>query len=94
MFLIITLNDNASGYETLLNKSSKSTVDVRPLRVLSLEVFRSINKVNSVYMQSLFEKNVTSKRYNDDLKVPIRDYVTFEDKSVSVLDSYLCSPSG
>ena len=91
---MITLNDNASGYETLLNKSSKCTVGVRPLRVLALEVFRSINKLNSVYMRSLFEKNVTSKRYSDDLKVPIRNYVTFEDKSVRVLDSYLCSPSG
>ena len=52
-------------------------MEVRRLRVLALEVFRSVNKQNPVYMQSLFEKNVNSKRYKDDLKVPIRDSVTF-----------------
>ena len=33
-------------------------------------------------MQSLFEKNVNSKRYKDDNKVPIRNSITFEDKSI------------
>ena len=42
-------------------------------------------------MQSLFEKNVNSKRYKDDLKVPIRNSVTFGDVivSVSVLGPYI-----
>ena len=36
-------------------------------------------------MQSLFEANVNSKRYKDDLKVPIQNSVSFGGKSVSVL---------
>ena len=40
-------------------------------------------------MQSLFEKNVNSKRYKDDLKVPIRNSVTFGDKSVRVLGPHI-----
>ena len=40
----------------------------RRLRVLALEVFRSVNKLNPVYMQSLFEENVNPKRHKDDLK--------------------------
>ena len=60
-------------------------MEVRRLRVLALEVFHSVNKLNPVYIQSLFEKNVISKRYKDDLKVPIRNSVTFRDKSVRVL---------
>ena len=36
-------------------------------------------------MQSLFEKNVISKRYKGDLKVPIQNSVTFGDKSTRVL---------
>ena len=48
-------------------------MDVRRLRVLALEVFRSVNKLNPVYVQSLFEncnlRNLTSKRYKNDIKV-------------------------
>ena len=40
-------------------------------------------------MQSLFEKNVNSKTYQDDLKVPIRNSVTFGEKSVRVLGPYI-----
>ena len=40
-------------------------------------------------MQSLFEKNVSSKRYKDGLKVPIRNSVTFRDKSVRVLGPHI-----
>ena len=87
--LRFVLNDYTSNYETLLNKSSKCTMEVRRLRVLALEVFRSVNKLNPVYMQSLFEKNVNSKRYKDDLKVPIRNSVTFGDKSVRVLGPHI-----
>ena len=37
-------------------------------------------------MQSLFEKNVNSKRYKDDLKLPIQNS---EIKSVTVLGSHI-----
>ena len=40
-------------------------------------------------MQSLFEKNVNSKRYKDDLQVPIRNSVTSGDKSVRVLGTHI-----
>ena len=40
-------------------------------------------------MLSLFEKNVNSKRYRDDLKLPIRNSVTFGDKSVRVLGPHI-----
>ena len=40
-------------------------------------------------MQSLSEKNLNSKRYKGDLKVPIWNSVTFEDKSVRVLGPHI-----
>ena len=64
-------------------------MEVRPLQVLAPEVFRAVNKLNPVYMQSLFEKNVNSKRYKDDLKVRIRNTVTFRDKNVRVLGPHI-----
>ena len=83
------LNDSTSNHESLLNKSSRCTMEVRRLRVLALEIFRSVNKLNPVYMQSLFEKNVNSKRYKDDFKAPIRNSVTFRDKIIRVLGSHI-----
>ena len=71
----------------VLNKSSKCAMEVR--RLWALEVFRYVNKLNPVYIQSLFEKNVNSKRYKDDLKVPIRSSVMFGDKSVRVLGPHI-----
>ena len=62
---------------------------VRQLRVLVLEVFFPINKVKPVYMQSLFEKNVNSKRYKNELKVPIQNFATFGDKSIRVLRPHI-----
>ena len=64
-------------------------MEVRRLRVLVLEVFRFVNKLNLVYMQSLFEKNENFKRYKDDLQVPIRISVTIGDKSVRVLGPHI-----
>ena len=54
-------NDYTFTYETLY-KSSKCTMEVQRLRVFALEVFCSVNKLNPVYMQSLSEKNVNSKK--------------------------------
>ena len=57
--------------------------------LLPLEVFGSVNKPNPVYMQSLFEKNINSKRYKDDLKIPIRNSVTFGEKSARDLGPHI-----
>ena len=74
-------NNYTFNYQTLLHKSNKRRTEVRRLRVLTLEVIRSLNTLCPVYMQSLFEKNVNFKRYKDYIKVPIRNSVTFGYKS-------------
>ena len=74
-------NNYTFNYQTLLHKSNKRRTEVRRLRVLTLEVIRSLNTLSPVYMQSLFEKNVNFKRYKDYIKVPIRNSVTFGYKS-------------
>ena len=54
-------------------------MDVWQLSVLAPQVFRSVNKLNPVYIQKSFEKNVNSKRYEDNLNVAIRNSVKFGD---------------
>ena len=58
-----------------------TAMGVRQFRVLALEFFRSVNKLNPVYMQGALKNNVNSKRYKDPLKVLIRNSVTFGDKN-------------
>ena len=64
-------------------------MEARRLRVLALEIFYSANKLNLVYMQSLFEKNVNSRRSKDNLKVHLGKFVTFGDKNVRLLGSHI-----
>lgn len=57
------------------------------MRLRALEVFRSINKLNHFYTQSLFEKNVNSKKHKDDLKVSTQNFVTFGNRSEMAIGS-------
>ena len=53
-------NDYHSSYETLLNKSGKTTVYVRNLRNLFKEIFVSLNNPNPVFLKEVFiSKNRT-----------------------------------
>ena len=63
-------------------------MEVWLLWVLTIDVFCSINQLNPVYMQILFEKNINSKRYKDNFKIPIQNFVTFGDKSLRVFRAW------
>ena len=43
-----------SSYETLLHKSGKTTVNVRNLRNLCKEIFKSLNNLNPVFLKEIF----------------------------------------
>ena len=72
LFLMIKL-PTTKHYE--INQQTHDRIQQLP--ELALEVFRSINKINTVYVQNLLEKNVNSKRYKDNLKVHILNSVIF-----------------
>ena len=52
--LRILLDDNESNYETLLEKSGKPTMEVKRLRILAVEIFKTINNLNPRFMQNIF----------------------------------------
>ena len=45
------LNDYESNYEQLLEKSNKSTIEIRNLQTLATEIFKTINNLNAPYMK-------------------------------------------
>ena len=51
------LNDYKSNYDQLIEKSNKSTIEIRKLRILAIEIFKTINDLNSPYMKEIFELN-------------------------------------
>ena len=59
-------NDSTSDYNQLLNKSSKASMEVKRLRNLVLEIFKTMNHLNPEYMKDIFYKttNLTLRPFN------------------------------
>ena len=64
--LRILYNDSTSDYNQLLNKSSKASMEVKRLRKRLLEIFTTLNNLNSEYMKEFFYKttNLTHRPFN------------------------------
>ena len=78
-----------SSYEPLLKLTGKSTMNVTRLRSLCIEVFKTLNNINPVFMNEIFElrtiKRAVRNQYNLNLEVPIINQVTFGAKSIRYL---------
>ena len=73
------LNDYSSDHETLLKKTSKCTMEVKRRRLLALEIFKAFNENCPTFIKDYCEKNENSVSKKYDLKIPIRNSVTFSD---------------
>ena len=49
-------NDFASDYAELLKKSVKATMEIKRLRCLALEIFKTVNDLNPYYTKEIFSK--------------------------------------
>ena len=54
--LRIPYNDSNSDYNQILNKSSKTSMEIKRLRKLALEIFKTLNHLNPEYMKEIFYK--------------------------------------
>ena len=70
-------NDYDSDYNTLLKKSDKCSMEVRRLRTMTLEIFKSLNDFNPSFMKNLFNKRNNINRRKHDLIIHTRNSVTF-----------------
>ena len=50
-------NDYESDYEHLLVKANKPTLEIRKIRLLALEIFKTIQGLNPTYMKEIFIQN-------------------------------------
>ena len=56
--------DYESDYDTLLQRANKPTIELRKLRFLAIEIFKTINDLNPQYMKEIFTLN-TRKETRD-----------------------------
>ena len=80
--LRILYKDSISDYNQLLNKSSKASMEVKRLRNLALEIFKTLNHRNPEYMKEIFYKtaNLTHRPFN--IKVSQNNTIKYGNKSL------------
>ena len=57
-------DDFEASYEDLLSKVGKSTVNVRRLRTLCVEIHKTFNDLNPSFMNNIFKLKIESKNWN------------------------------
>ena len=48
------LNDYESDYETFLRSNNKPIMEIRRLKTLAVEIFKTLNEINLPYMKNIF----------------------------------------
>ena len=81
----IIYNDYSSDYQTLLKLSQKPSMEMKRLRNLALEIFKTINDLNSSFMKSMFSAKLNTRVKPNDILVKARKFAIFGDKSLATL---------
>ena len=81
-------NDYEISYEELLLKPGRTTMNVNRLRILCIQIYKTINNLNPEFMGDLFSLRETNrlirKKYMLNLGLPVHNQVTFGSKSLRV----------
>ena len=76
------LNGYEIDYKTLLKKCNNGTMEVRRLRTLASETFKTLCDLNPAFMKNLFAKQEVSNRRKNNLEIPNRNSVKYRDNSI------------
>ena len=77
-------NDYTSTYDDLLHQINDTTMEVKRLRILAIEVFKTLNNLNPPYMKEIIEKNRENSNYPLNLKMQSHRFVTYGENSIRV----------
>ena len=81
--LRITLNDYTCDHETLLEKGKTSTMNLKKMRILATEIFKTINNLNPFFMKDMFTSKVNSKIQPNNLIVKRHNTTKYGTKSLT-----------
>ena len=84
-----SLNDTKKSYEDLLTETNKSPMNIKRLRSLCIEIYKTINDLNPSFMKNIFrikESNRLVRSNNaNNLELKITKTITFGTNSLSSL---------
>ena len=82
-------NKFSSDFESILNKSGKSTVEVKQIRTLALKVFKTLNNMNPECMKEIFHKAAFSTYRPLNLEVYENHTTKYGNKSIRCLGPHI-----
>ena len=83
------LNDYESDYKTLLDKADKPTMETKRLRILALEIFKTLNDLNPSFMKEIWHFSVDKTHRKNNLFVHTRNTSNHGDKSLKILGPHM-----
>ena len=87
--LRILYNDFSGDYESILNESGKSTMEIKRLRTLALEVFEILNNMNPEYIKEIFHKTAFSTHRPLNLELNENHTTKYGNKSLRCLGPHI-----
>ena len=59
-WLRLTLNDHKSDYKILLDKRGKKSIEIRKIKTLAIEMFKTFNELKSTFIKTIFTSKTNS----------------------------------
>ena len=81
----IIYNGYSSDYQTLLKLNQKPSMEIKRLRNLALEIFKTINDLNPGFIKSTFSAKLNARVSPNDILVKACKSTTFGNKSLAIL---------
>ena len=82
-------NEYNSDYKDLLDVTKNSTMDIRRLRTLALEIFKTVNNLNPGFMKEIFYYCPYNTHRKYDIFVCSRNTSSFGDNSLRALGPHI-----
>ena len=79
------LSDNTSDYQMLLEKSKKTSMEIKRLRNLATEIFKTVDNHNPSFMKNIFTSKENAKVCPNNIVVKSHNSATYGDKSLMTL---------
>ena len=83
--LRLELDDYESDYGNLIKKNGITTMEIKRLRTLATDIFKTINNINPSYMKNIFISKRNAKTRQHDIIVRHHNFAAEGDNSLTAL---------
>ena len=87
--LKLLTNDYDSEYKVLLDLTKKPTMEIKRLRTLAIEIFKTLNNLNPIFMREIFYFSPYKTHRKYDIFVQNRNTSKYGDKSLRALGPHV-----